>query len=742
MLIVSFAVLNTVSAAITSTTIDKNVDADDEYVENVDGTTTTTTTAGGTVFKVFSKVIGTIGKAAMSGVGSFITPIINVLSIVMWILLEGIFRFGTASWSSPLPDAVVFNKVPILDANFVNPHKDALVNTIGTNLAANLFATFRVIAETIFIIAAMITGLKLALSTIATKKAQYKEATMKWVAGFALLFALKWIIAGVFYINEELVADLAALAKVSNVKIPIYVTQAIPIIGQLLTDLVKSVASLWGGDGTPFYGTGYYGIIGANLVKAVGGDIIASIVAFVIIGQSFVVLGSYFKRLFMCLVLGVLSPLIVAVDTITGIAGTKSTVFITWLKSFVFTVFTQAFHAAYLVVVFQVLAAIYKESWGNQYLQSIITIMLTTGLVKMEKMLKGMFGFGESAAGSLSDGSKGMKKAMQAGAGLMAAAKSLGDNKGKMQDAAKRRQAFAGEKASLLGSKERDAYQAAKAAKANGNMDEYRKQMKLAADARRASSTGGNTRAMNNAQGNSGGNGGNSGNGGNGNKDYLQSVLDNHASRPLSTDEKIAMLDKAEKQAIADEKSAKFASVMGVANLAAGIGMGIGMGDDIGEALFKGGMITSGLDRAAEGIGARAGGRKGGAEDRVSSFRSDFKEAEGFKGKAATVAREYARPFKEAKEIFTDSGNSSASSSGGGSSRSSRSSSSSNNSGNNANGSNSRAQEQNVNVTVDVTKIARDLSREMNKSMSGMGEDMARTLRKELRNIDKDLDNN
>ena len=97
----------------------------------------------------------------------------------------------------------------------------------------------------------------------------------------------------------------------------------------------------------------------------------------------------------MCILLGVISPLIVAVDTIVGITGGKTTIFVSWLKNFIFTVFTQAFHAAYMVVVLAILANIYSEAaWKGSYaLQSIITITLTTGLVKLEKALKGMFGF-------------------------------------------------------------------------------------------------------------------------------------------------------------------------------------------------------------------------------------------------------------------------------------------------------------------------------------------------------------
>lgn len=588
MLLVSFTAFSSVHAAITAP--DGGLKTEAGWAEDA--------------FNFLAKVLEYIGGAALSGVGAFITPLINGLSLIMFILLETLFRVS-AGWASPMPDSICFNRVPLLDANFVNPHEDSLLAMMGIEIFQDLFASFQTIAISVFMVAAMVTGLKLALSTIAVKKAQYKEAAMKWVTGLVILLCLKWILAGIFLVNEIIVSRLYHLVEESDdLQIPIYPTEAIPIIGRLITDLVKSVASLWGGDGTPFYGEGYYGIIAANLMKSIGGDIVASIVTFVMIGQCFTVIGSYIKRVFFTLILGLVSPLIIATDTVLGISGGHSTVFKSWLKNFIGTVFTQSFHAAYLVVVFRILNNIYVQNWtGSYYLQSIITIVLMTGLIKMEKMIKGMFGMGDSMAGDLKSGNKGIMKAMAAAKGAGAAIGAIMDNKPKMQDAQKRRAAFSAEKANIKAQ-----ILAGNSGGGNGGGPSATAVAGQIAGAVQNATTAGVQNATNNGGGYNGGGyngngGGNGGNGGNG--DYLQSVL-NKSQQNLTPEQKLHMLEEAEAKAIADEKSAKFAGIMGAANLAAGIGISIGMGDDIGEAMFKGGMITSGLDKLSEGIGRRA----------------------------------------------------------------------------------------------------------------------------------------
>lgn len=713
MLVLSFAVLNTVSAAITSvtngdcyyTTDEKTGQEIEVCYDKAGGVSTNSDSFANGAMAAISKVLEYVLMYTAGGSFAAIGITIVALAGVMLVLLNTLFAVGSGTWSSAMPDAIVFNKVPLMDANFINPHNYSFWNLINGNMAANLFESFRVIAISVMIIAAMITGLKLALSSIAAKKAQYKEAVMKWAAGFAILLCLKWLMAGIFYINELLVANFAATAETSNFTIPIYLTDAVPLVGKLLSDVTKWISSLWGGDGTPLYLPGYWGIVFSNMLRGIGGDIVSSIVAFVVIGQAFVVVGSYFKRLFMCFILGVVSPIIVAVDTITGIVGGKSAIFQNWLKNFIFTVFTQSFHAAYMIVGFMILKNVYTSTF-NYTIQGVVTIFILTGLVKLEKVLKGMFGFGDGMAGSLSDGSKGLQKALGAAAGIAKASKALGDNKTKAENASRKR-----ERATYEANKA-TAYQNAKNAKASGNMAEYYKQREIWAD---------NSRKLKEFDAKYGVTGVN-GSPQTGTQDFVQSAIANN-SKPQTAEEANAALTRAKKE----ERNAKIASLMGAANLAAGIGIGLGSGDDIGEALFKGGYITSGLDSLAErgyflqSRGERAEARQQ-ANERREASRQQWRDAEGFSGKTGVVAERIVEKNTDAIDKLTKLFNTSAATS-------------------KSTGTNTSQTQQQVNLTVDTAKIAQEISRELNKAVSGIGQDVGRAIREELKHIDRDIDN-
>lgn len=239
------------------------------------------TNKSGSVINTIMSVLKYLGEMAASGVFATITALINVLSIAMFMILYMVLGIGTGDWTHmPMPDTIVFNRFAFFDPNFINPSKGSLIAGFG-NILSNLYASFYTIAMAILIIAAMITGIKMALSSVASKKAQYKEAALKWVSGFLVLICLKWIIAGIFYINETIVATLYGITKNSDITIPVYVTDIVPIFGKPLSDILKAFEKLTNIK-AHFNVSGYLGIVLANLCKSIGGNIISSIIGFIL----------------------------------------------------------------------------------------------------------------------------------------------------------------------------------------------------------------------------------------------------------------------------------------------------------------------------------------------------------------------------------------------------------------------------------------------------------------------------
>lgn len=83
----------------------------------------------------------------------------------------------------------------------------------------------------------------------------------------------------------------------------------------------------------------------------------------------------------------------------------KSGIFLNWLQNFAMIVFTQSFHAVFLVFILKMMTAIYKETSDLSILDdgstarsilAIVSIAGTAALIKFEKMIKQLFGIGDS----------------------------------------------------------------------------------------------------------------------------------------------------------------------------------------------------------------------------------------------------------------------------------------------------------------------------------------------------------
>lgn len=122
-----------------------------------------------------------------------------------WIL-GTIFKLLTGSSDFPWADKIVFNAVPLLDVNFINPDSGSFVGQdIIKEVLKNLYATILTLAASFFGIVVLITAIKLVISTIASDKAKYKQAIVDWVVGFVMLFCIHYAISFIFYLNEQLV---------------------------------------------------------------------------------------------------------------------------------------------------------------------------------------------------------------------------------------------------------------------------------------------------------------------------------------------------------------------------------------------------------------------------------------------------------------------------------------------------------------------------------------------------------
>ncbi len=404
----------------------------------------TLSTIGGTL----QNIVNELGKLALGISTAGLASLISGLAFVLFLVLQTIFAATDITndiFRIPFPDQVVFNRVELLDANFINPESGSPIFALK-NTIAGVYDSFIIIAIAFFTIIAMIIGIKLALASIASQKAQYKQAIGYWITGILLVVCLKWVLAGMFKINEAIVQMAYDISRnTDEMGFQVLTLSSLPFIGNTLSTIMgwfgKDASATAIGDPVP----GYLGLVLKYMFEGLGGNFVGSLVAIVVLGQTISIIATYLKRVFYCLLLGIIGPLIIAVDTLNRSLGKGTKILSNWLKQLAVTIFTQSFHAIFMVILLKFMIEIGNVNLGSSYLESIIIIILTTGLIKFEKLIKQLFGVSDGIMGDLKGGAM---QAMATMGAMTRAAKSVGDN-GKKLKAAK------GKKSELLATKAR-----------------------------------------------------------------------------------------------------------------------------------------------------------------------------------------------------------------------------------------------------------------------------------------------
>ncbi len=225
-------------------------------------------------------------------------------NLVSWLM--GLF--GTAMF--PWADFIIFNCVPILDINFINPSQHSLFGTgfsggsIGT-VFRNIYFTGLSIALGFLGIIVAVMAIKMAISTIAAEKARYKEGIVTLLTTLVLLFGCHYLLSFTFYLNEKMVEVASKI--VSN--LPTGNTK----IGNDSAGNTNAVVS---GMGKYFYKTALEdgGQIDLAVIKIKKAAPIPTILYLVFLIQSLMFLFAYFKRVFYVAILAIIAPIVVIYD--------------------------------------------------------------------------------------------------------------------------------------------------------------------------------------------------------------------------------------------------------------------------------------------------------------------------------------------------------------------------------------------------------------------------------------------
>ena len=281
-------------------------------------------------------------------------------------------------------DDIVYNRVPLFDVNVFTDKPGG--QEIDQNsplfylrtITANWFVLGMNLSLAAMIIIIIYTGIRMALTTIAEKKADYKMMLLNFVKAIAKIFVLAAIMA--------LVINLCA-----------YMTSLFAKYGVKPDDPIG---------GKNLYVTMVTRALGSFSFKA---KIPAAILFFGLTLTFFKFCFRYTKRLLNVYLLIIISPVLVAKDAFEGSTGKQGRTFSAWLQEFTLNVALQPAHA----LIYTALVKVALESATDNILGFVVAILIMNFMISADKIFFKIFNMrfskGPGAAGAADALTEGLK---------------------------------------------------------------------------------------------------------------------------------------------------------------------------------------------------------------------------------------------------------------------------------------------------------------------------------------------
>ncbi len=255
-------------------------------------------------------------------------------------------------------EEIIFNKIPVLNVNVFNTtdtKEGSIAMRIRTSIAT-WYVSFRNIAIICLAFVLVYIGIRMAMATVASDKANYKRMLINWMSAILIVFFIHFIMMFVFYINDTLVNLISRENTTSD--IPIYET-----IRTRTKDFRFSV-------GMP-----------------------AAVMYWVLFIYSLMFLWVYIKRLFTVLILIIIAPLVgvkYAIDSAGK--GQRSKIFMTWTYEFSMNVLLQSIHALLYVALMQIAINLATTN----VMGFILALVFINFIFKADKIFMRIFHFDRS----------------------------------------------------------------------------------------------------------------------------------------------------------------------------------------------------------------------------------------------------------------------------------------------------------------------------------------------------------
>lgn len=291
---------------------------------------------------------------------------------------------------------------------------DKIVKIIRDSVA-KWYYIMRLIVIAFMLILLIFIGVKMAISTIASEKAIYKQMLIDWVAGMIIVFCIHYIMIFILNVNESIVNSLKPLAKEKSTIQEEY--QYGDEAKQKTSDEIE--ITLYESARTRAYSM--------KLTDGFTGMCIYGALVYYAWQFAFM----YFKRMINVVMLTLMAPAVSASYAFNKVLTGKSKIFSTWLSEYIMNVIIQVVHVVIYVSFVSVALQLSLVSLPG----TILAFVLLTFMMKADKLLRQIFkiaggkgslagDMGDSTLEELKDDMKSLQTAMVGGKFTQMAAKS------------------------------------------------------------------------------------------------------------------------------------------------------------------------------------------------------------------------------------------------------------------------------------------------------------------------------
>lgn len=246
--------------------------------------------------------------------------------------------------------------------------KDSLTD-IRTNVSM-WFVIVRDIAMALNLAALLYVAIRLAIATVSTEKAKYKELLYNWLISMIILFSLQYIMVVINAISDT-------LTNIAKVFMDNLESNGNESFETTILDTVFSLRSLSGGLRAALYSIIYWVLVWIEV-------------------KFFIM---YAKRMLTIFFLVIISPFITVTYSVDKIGDGEAQAFQNWIREYSSNLFIQPIHCfTYLVFMFTA-NSIAKQA-------PLVGVLFLFSLTKAEKIVKSMIGL--SGIKAMQEAGKGM----------------------------------------------------------------------------------------------------------------------------------------------------------------------------------------------------------------------------------------------------------------------------------------------------------------------------------------------